>query len=197
MKKKSPKDEFDMECWYRSIVADPYQVFAESFLHSEMYHFRSVIKKICHYAEAEELYKGQSPCDVLLYMKIIRSVIKAAYHLKEKKKGPIEVTEHDIFNKNYYCSHLKPSTEWADFPRFLSMKEFCNPYRVLKKFFKYQSLEKWLHDWEEMVDCALSEFGGGMELDMIATYTHLAKLIEGAHLINVREVNHIGGTLKN
>ena len=87
MKKKSPKDEFDMECWYRSIVADPYQVFAESFLHSEICHFRSVIKKIFHYAEADKLYKDKSPCDVLLYMKIIRSVIKAAHHLKEKKKA--------------------------------------------------------------------------------------------------------------
>ena len=77
------------------------------------------------------------------------------------------------------------------------MKEFCNTYRVFKKFFKYQPLEKWLRDWEEMVDCALSKYSGGMEIDMIATYTHLAKLVEAAHLINVREVNHIGGSLKN
>ena len=186
-----------MECWYRSIVADPYQVFAESFLHSEICHFRSVIKKIFHYAEADKLYKDKSPCDVLLYMKIIRSIIKAAHHLKEKKKGPIHVSEHHVLNKNYYCNHLKTSTEWSDFPRFLSMKEFCNPYRVFKKFFKYQPLEKWLRDWEEMVESALSKYSGGMEIEIIATYTYLAKLIEAAHLINVREVNHIGGTLKN
>jgi hypothetical protein len=197
MKKNSIKDAFDTECWCHRIIADPYQVFAETFFHSEMCHFRSVIKKIFHYAEADEIYKDKSPCDVLLYMKIIRSVIKAAHSLKEKKKGPIDVSELNVFNKNYYCSHLKTSTEWEDFPRFLSMKAFCNPYPVFKKFFKYQTLEKWLRDWEEAVDCALSECSGGMEIDMIGTYTHLAKLVEAAHLINVREVNHIGGTPKN
>ena len=197
MKEKSSKDEFDTQCWNYSEISDPYQVFAEAFAHSEMFHFRSMIKKILHYAEADEIYKKKSPCDVLLYMKIIRSVIKAAHFLKEKKKGPIEVTEHDIFNKNYYCSHFKSSTEWEDFPRFVSMKEFCNPYKVFRKFFNYQPLDQWLRDWEEAVDCALSQSSGGMELDRIATYTHLLKLVEAAHLINLREVNHIGGTLKN
>lgn len=197
MKKKSSKDEFDTQCWYYSEIADPYQVFAETFVHSEMFYFRRMIKKILHYAEADKIYKEKSPCDVLLYMKIIRSLIKAAYSLKEKKKGPIEVSERHAFNKNYYCSHLKSTTEWADFPRFVSMKEFCNPYTVIKKFFNYQSLDQWLHDWEEAVDCALSKSSGGMDLDKIAIYTRLCKLVEAVHLINVREVNHIGGTLKN
>jgi hypothetical protein len=34
-------------------------------------------------------------------------------------------------------------------------------------------------------------------LEMIAIYSHLVKLVEAAHLINVREVIHIGGILKN
>ena len=54
-----------------------------------------------------------------------------------------------------------------------------------------------MHDWEEMVDCALSQNSGEQELEMIAVYTRLSKLVEAAHLINVREVNHIGGMLKN
>jgi len=197
MKEKSIKDEFDTECWCYNIIADPYQVMAEAFSTAGMPHLRGFIKKILHYSEAQKVYPENSPCDVFLYMRVVRSLIKAAHVLKEKENGPIEVSEQDVFNKNYYCSHYKTANEWEQLPRFVSLKEFCNPYRVFKKFFKYQPLNEWLHDWEEMVDCALSQCSGEQELEMIAVYSHLCKLVEAAHLINVREVNHIGGMLKN
>lgn len=137
------------------------------------------------------------PCDVLLYMKIIRSLIKAAYVLKEKKKSPIKVSENNLFDKRYFRSHYQSANELEEFPRSLSIKEFCNPYRVFKKIFKYQPLDKWLHDWEECVECALSPASGELDLDMLEMYSCLAKLTEAAHLINVREVTHVGGILKN
>ena len=89
------------------------------------------------------------------------------------------------------------SSDWEDLPHFLSVKEFCNPYKVFRKFFKYQQRDEWMHDLEDTVDCALSKNGGELGLEMIAIYSHLAKLTEAAHLINVREVTHIGGILKN
>jgi len=197
MKEKSSKDVFETQCWCYRVVSDPYQVFAEVFSTNDIAHLRGFIKKILHYSEAQKVYAKEPPCDVLLSMKLIRSLIKAAHMLKEKKNGPIDVSEHDAFNKNYYCSHYQSSNEWEQLPRFLSMKEFCNPYRVFKKIFKYQSPDEWLHDWEELVDCALSQCSGELNLEMIAVYTHLCKLVEATHLINVREVNHIGGMLKN
>ena len=198
MKKKNKDiNPFDTQCWCYDGITDPYQVFAEAFSHTGMAHLRRVIKKILHYAEAEEIYKERSPCDVLQSMRVIRSLIKAAHTLKEKKNGPIQVSEGDVFNKKYYCSHYQPSSAWDDFPRFLSIREFCNPYRVFKKFFKYQPIDQWVHDLEEAVDCALMRNSGEMDLDMLAVYSHLAKLVEAAHLINVREVTHIGGMLKN
>jgi hypothetical protein len=58
-------------------------------------------------------------------------------------------------------------------------------------------LGAWVHDLEETTDCALSKSNGELGLEMIAIYSHLVKLVEAAHLINVREVIHIGGILKN
>ena len=197
MKEKSFKDEFDTECWYRTLVTDPYQVFAEAFSTTGMPELRNFIKKVMHYSEAKKVYPENSPCDVLLYMRVVRSMIKAAYVLKEKKHGPIEVSEQHVFNKNYYCSHYQSPNDWEQFPRFVSLKEFCNPYRVFKKLFKYQPLDEWLYDWKEIVDAALSQCTGELNLEMIALYTRLCKLVEAAHLINVREVNHVGGMLKN
>jgi hypothetical protein len=197
MKEESPKDIFETECWFYNIITDPYQVFAEAFSTAGMDFLRRFIKKILHYAEANEIYREKSPCDVLLFMRIIRSLIKAADSLKEIKKGPILVSEGDAFNKKYYRSHYVSSNEWEEFPRFLSVKEFCNPYKVFRKFFKYQDLDSWVHDFEETADCALSKNSGELGLEMIAIYSHLVKLTEAAHLINVREVTHIGGLLKN
>jgi hypothetical protein len=197
MKKKSSKDLFETKCWSYNLISDPYQVFAEAFSTASMDFLRSFIKKILHYAEADGICRKKSPCDVLLFMRVIRSLIKAAARLKEIKKGPVMVSEADAFNKKYYRSHYVSSNEWEDFPRFLSVKEFCNPYKVFKKFFKYQDLDAWVYDLEEAADCALSKNSGELGLEMIAIYSHLVKLTEAAHLINVREVTHIGGILKN
>lgn len=197
MKKESTKDVFATRCWIYDVITDPYQVFAEAFSTAGVDFLRRFIKKILHYAEANEIYCQKSPCDVLLFMRIIRSLIKAADHLKEIKKGPITVSEGDAFNQKYYRSHYLSSNEWEEFPRFLSVKEFCNPYKVFRKFFRYQQCEEWVHDLEEIADCALSNNNGELGLEMITIYSHLVKLTEAAHLINVREVTHIGGILKN
>jgi hypothetical protein len=197
MKEESTKDVFETQCWLYDVVTDPCQVFAEAFSTAYLSFFRRFIKKILHYAEANEIYGQKSPCDVLLFMRIIRSLIKAADQLKEIKNGPITVSEGDVFNKKYYRSHYVSSNELEDFPRFLSVKEFCNPYKVFRKFFKYQDADEWVHDLEEIVDAALSKNNGELGLEMISIYSHLVKLTEAAHLINVREVTHIGGMLKN
>jgi hypothetical protein len=197
MKEESPEDVFETECWLYNVITDPYQVFAEAFSTAGMDFLRRFIKKILHYAEANEIYREKSPCDVLLFMRVIRSLIKAADSLKEIKKGPVMVSEGEAFNKKYYRSHYLSSNEWEEFPRFLSVKEFCNPYKVFKKFFKYQQCDEWVHDLEETADCALSKNSGELGLEMIAIYSHLVKLTEAAHLINVREVTHIGGLLKS
>ena len=197
MKEESSKDIFETQCWSYSIISDPYQVFAEVFFTADMDFLRRFIKKILHYAEADEIYGQKSPCDILLFMRIIRSVIKAADHLKDIKKSAIMVSESDAFNKKYFKSHYVSSNDWEEFPHFLSVKEFCNPYKAFRRFSKYQECDKWVHDLEEITDCALSKNQGQLGLEMIAIYSHLAKLVEAAHLINVREVTHIGGILKN
>lgn len=195
--KEKTKDRFETQCWCYRIIADPYQVLAQVFSHAEMPHFKKLISKLLYTAEAEKMYTKKSPCDVLLYMKIIRSLMEAAYVLKDKKTSPIDVNPGDIFNKNYYCSNYQIATEWKDLPRFLSSKEFCNPYKAFRKFFKYKKLTEWLHDWEELVESALSKNAGGLGLEMTEVHHCLIKLVEAGHLINVREVNHIDGRLKS
>lgn len=196
-KEKASQDIFDMQCWHGKIVTDPYRVVAEVFGHADMKHFRNVVRKLLCYAVAEKVYKDKSPGDVILNMKIIRSLIKAAHSLKEKKCSPVEINGEDVFDKKYFRSHYRSSDDWKDFPRCLSKKEYYNPYLVFKKFFKYQVLEKWVKEWENIVEWALLCDSQMLPVSELVLYSHLAKLVEAAHLVDVREVTHVDGHLKN
>ncbi|AHF14703.1 hypothetical protein [Niabella soli] len=193
MKNKLPKDPFETACWCGASIADPRQVLAEAFTSTDIKTLRREIKQIISYAQADKLYKEHAPCDVLLDMKIVRSVLKATHALKNEKGSPVAVAANDIFDKSCYCSPGNKANPWSDFPRCLSQKEFCDPYRVFKKFFKKQSLHQWLQHWEEMVTCALNYYASGAELHGLPFYFRLVKLSEAAHLVAVRE----GHRLKN
>ena len=197
MKEKVSIDEFDTQCWCNRVLADPYQVLAEVFSTCDMVHLRRFIRKMVQYSESNRVYKKDSPGEVLLDMRLIRSLIRAAWKLKEKEKGTPKVLETDVCNKSFYCSNFLPEAEWEQFPRFVSMKEYCNPYKVFGKFFNHQTIDQWVVNWEKMVDCALSQYRGELGLEMISFYTHLSKLLEAGNLITLREVNHTGGMRKN
>lgn len=197
MKEQLTKDPFETQCWLYDVVTDPYQVFAEAFSSASPASFRRFIINVLHFSETNEIFLEKSPCDTLFFMKIIRSVIKAADRLKDIKQSDIMVAEGDLFNKKYFSSHFESLDQWEEFPRFLSVREFCNPYKVFRKFFGYQDAEKWQYDLKEIIDTALSQCKGELHLEVISVYSHLSKLMEAAHLINVREVVHIGGILKS
>lgn len=131
-----PKDPFETACWCGASIADPRQVLAEAFTSTDIKTLRREIKQIISYAQADKLYKEHAPCDVLLDMKIVRSVLKATHALKNEKGSPVAVAANDIFDKSCYCSPGNKANPWSDFPRCLSQKEFCDPYRVFKKFLK-------------------------------------------------------------
>jgi len=187
MKKESPEDFFDTQCWMNEILIDPYKVIAELFSSSECYHLRVVIRKMIQCTTSSKIYSDKPPADVILYLRMVSSIIRAAYPLKDKKRGEIVVDKDDLLNKKYYRSHYTLTNKWTDFPRFLTKKEFCNPYIVFRKFFKYKSLITWINTWRDIVDGALNPDGVGYLEHELTVYIHLAKLIEAVHLVDVRE----------
>jgi hypothetical protein len=198
---KKQDDYLATSLWYREVIKDPYQVIAKFFTCATINSYRKTIKDVLISISKDKLYRKDSPGDLLLEFKMIESVINAAYLMNhEKKKSPIDISPTDVFNKNLYCGRHTYLTEWDYFPRSLSMKEFIDPYSVFKKFFRYQKLEGWKKDMQEILEYALADisfFEGGLTFDVLSIYFHLTKLLEAAHLIDVREVNHVGGRIKN
>ncbi|MBS1668235.1 MAG: hypothetical protein JST58_12730 [Bacteroidetes bacterium] len=198
MKKEiKTKDPFDTESSFFKIMDDPYMVFSELFTVADISHFRKTIKKLVLFAGINKVYKIEAPRDFLYDLRLLNSVLKAAHYLREIKKSPIEVLESDLFNKKYYCRNMEHSEEWEEFPRYLSKKEYCNPYLVFKRMFKYQDLDQWIVDLTELGEYAMSTDRVEPGLDMISIHSYLSKMVEAAHIIDVREVTHVDGRLKN
>lgn len=194
-------DYLETSLWYREKIIDPYQIIAEFFSAADIASYRDTIKGVLQAACSDRIWRKNSPGDLLYKFKMFESVINAAYLVnKEKKTSPLSIDYKDIFNPNLYIGWRSNNKEWDYFPRLLSFKEYSNPYLAFKRFFKYLKISQWKQDLSCLLDYALIEtslFEAGIEIDTLSIYFHLTKLVEAAHLIDVREINHIGGRIKN
>jgi len=198
---KQEHDYIDTSIWYKNEITDPYQAIAEFFTAADVAYYRKTIKGALDAACSGKFWNKCSPGDLLWFFERLESVINAAYLInKEKKKSPLSIGKEDVFNPNLYCSWHADLTEWDFFPRALSLKEYINPYLVFKRFFKYLALPEWKQELHDLADYALMTTNmaeAGIDFDTLPIYFHLTKLVEAVHLIDVREVNHIGGHIKN
>jgi len=198
---KKHDDYLATSIWYREVIEDPYQVIAEYFSYVSIDSFRKKFKGVLIAIEKDKLYRTDRPTDLLYDFKMIESVMNAAFIINhEKKKSPLDISPSDAFNKNLYCGRYSSHTDWDYFPRSISMKEFIDPYLAFKKFFKYKEIGEWKNVMERIFEYAITDasfFEGGLVFDALSVYFHLTKLFEAAHLIDVREVTHVGGMIKN
>jgi hypothetical protein len=198
---KQKPDYIDTSIWYKNEITDPYQTIAEFFTAADVAYYRKTIKGALNAACSSKIWNKSSPGDLLWLFERLESVINAAYLInKEKKKSPLSIGKEDVFNPNLYCSWHADQTKWNFFPRSLSLKEYIDPYLVFKRFFKYLKLPDWKQKIHDLVDYALvttSVSEAALDFDTLTIYFQLTKLVEAVHLIDVREINHIGGHIKN
>jgi hypothetical protein len=198
---KAAKDYLQTSLWYKEKITDPYQVIAEFFCSAGLTAYKKCIKDALKAASGNHIWRKYNPGDLLYDFKMLESIINAAYLInKENKTAPLIIKKESSFNPNLFCGWHVDSTQWDYFPRALSFKEYVNPYLTFKRFFKYLPLPKWKQELQDLLEFALVETSlreAGIEKDMLSIYFHLTKLVEAAHLIDVRETTHIGGYLKN
>lgn len=186
--------------WFKDKITDPYQIIAAFFDAADIAHHRKIIKNILQVACSDRCWEKQEPGHLLYEFSLLESVINAAWVLdQEKKKDPLFINPEDVFNPNLYVGWHGKLTKWDFLPRSLSYKEFANPYRVFKRFFRFQDIANWKEQLQLLMDYSLRSMNL-LELEDIrplSLYFQLTKLVEAAHLIDVREVNHVGGHVKN
>jgi len=196
-KKKAPEDIFETKGWEYQIINDPYQVFATCFCFADISSFRKTIRQVLLFATKSRIYNKEEPAALLARFKAINSIILAAYTInKDKKSGSLNLSLKQFAGRRFYSRPDATCPEWEYLPRMLTTREYQDPYIVFRKFFKYQSVDKWREDLDLVLDYALAAYTEGCDLNLLELYFHLTKLIEAAHLIDVREVTHVGGDLK-
>lgn len=191
------KDPFKTRCWAGLAVTDPCQVFAECFQFADIGSFRKTIRQVLLSAAKNKVHQKEEPASVLDLFKVVTSVMLAARELcRQKKRSGLQLQPEQFTDKRLYARPDAGCAAWEYLPKHLSAKEYQNPYAVFYRFFRYQNAKQWQQSMEHILTYALSNCSEDIELNLLKLYLHLIRLMEAAHLIDVREVLHIGGYLK-
>ncbi|HMK20564.1 MAG TPA: hypothetical protein VK492_20325 [Chitinophagaceae bacterium] len=175
----------------------PYQTIHSFFDSYGLVHARSILTEIIKKADSEKTWNRSASCDVLFFSERINELIEAVYQIGNTVHQHPEIildkdTEDDIWlltDYDNYCGFHRNDTPWDFFPRHLTKKEFLDPYKALEKFTRFRNRDQWkevIRDlaYHALSDVSLNEFDDSKSA--LLTYIHLNKLIEAAHLIDIR-----------
>lgn len=174
-----------------------YQIIHEFFDYSEMPPARRMLNKMIRTADAEKIWQGRLPADLLFFAEKLGELIEAAFSLTGcydfQPAAIIEVNKKtdpwSLSNQSLYCGLHRQLSPWDYMPRSLSKKEFLNPYLALEKFTAFKTREQWQQTIHTFLMHALSprtidEFQDGTGI--LRCSKLLNKLIEASHLIHLR-----------
>ena len=187
--------------WCKEEIIDPYQTIALIFDEANVSIYRNNIKNILRTTHSYRRWKEHPLNNPFFTFEKLELMMNAAYLInKESKHSPLNISMSDIFNPNLYYGWHANYTAWDYFPKMLSFEEYVNPYLTIKRFFNYKNLWDWKKLLKTLSNYALSSqriTNNTDDFDYISIYHYLVKLLEAVHLIDVREVNHIDGMIKN
>lgn len=176
---------------------DPYKFIDYFFSVAPLVQRRRYIYSMLRAAYSEDYWRISDPGSLLFFQRNMRGLIKATYLFVSKEKNKTIIKKTAILKKEAVNGTIDPVTYfgrnqggdmWAFFPRYLSKKEFIDPYDAIKKFFEFKSLDEWLRGFNEIISYALSPYGNesALEIDYLEINKLLQKLIEATHLILIR-----------
>ena len=171
----------------------PRDIIVDFFYNDDLGSYRKIVRKFLSAACTDGIYRDCDPGDLLFDIKLLLGLINATFLLRAEKVGD-RTPVVDVFNTKFYCRGADPEVAWRAFPRTLSFKEYENPYRAFRRFFRCRSITEWQELMDDLLGFALckdSILEVNIELDILSIYFHLVKLIEAAHLIYVREGNRL------
>lgn len=115
-------------------------------------------------ANNNKLWKGQCPGDLIVFYEEFGSLANAVKKIAACgcKRQPAIIkrdNENDAFDVNrfeLYCHTTDKPAYWMYFPKYLSVKEFFNPYKALKKAVRFLQEDDFNDVFEYIVQYALS-----------------------------------------
>lgn len=146
-------------------------------------------------AESKRIWNKAAPTDLLYFFESLEELLAAVYrivkegNLIQKVILPKSSNSPDLTQFHLYCGCYDQLKPWDYFPRTLSKKEYCNPYKALEKFTANTTKKEWKDILRYLLSYALganslSELSVNLELVRISE--DLQKMLEACHLIYVR-----------
>ncbi len=164
-------DVFETQCWACHIMNHPQELLAEAFDHATPGRLRKYIQWTLQAAGEPRICTKEEPGQLMVAWQVINSVILAAAALLQDYEA-----EQPPHTNDPHRSKL----------RLLSRKDRADPYRVFRRFFKYQSATLWKQDLNRTLGYALSRAAVDDTMNLLPVYWHLTCLVEAAWVVQVR-----------
>lgn len=173
-----------------------YQVIDDFFTAFSMHHALQLLDKMIFTACSDNVWSGRFPADAVYFSERMTALSDAVFVIADDAALPgvrlqrkQESAVWSLASYETYCGRHKKSTPWHFFPRSLSQKEFCNPYKALGRFTRCCTQTRWNDILKELLHYALSPHNmqeQHEEPGVLRIHRMLHKLIEASHLISVR-----------
>lgn len=146
-------------------------------------------------AESRTIWRQGAPADLIHFEERIEELVGAVYGISRFQLVQEQVgnsgKKPDLEALSLYCPDHPGRAPWDFVPRSLSAKEYINPYRTVQKFTKKATRKEWLEILKQLENYALAKnslFDLGIEIPLIEISEALRKILEAAHLINLRTI---------
>jgi hypothetical protein len=178
-------------------ISNPFQQFLDAFFdYWSIDTARIVMSDLLLYADADKIWKKNSPANLIGYTERFPDLIEAVFKAKETDDiylADMEAGDESLWMLNRYdayCGWGVNNDPWKFFPRNLSKKDFIKPSRALNRFCSFQSLKKWNHLVKQLMLHALSKDcirdNDDESFNMLEISRILLGMMEACHLIELR-----------
>lgn len=145
-------------------------------------------------AESDKIWKQAAPTDLIYFFESLESLLPAVFTITKggyRSEQVVNVASDvpDLTHYHLYCGTYDRHEPWEYFPRSLTVKEYNDPYRALKKFTDWSGKKEWKQIFRYILSYSLganslSELG--VHLEMVKIAELLQKMLDACHLIHVR-----------
>lgn len=178
--------------WGYLTFSDPYKVIKQIFSFANIDFYRDFISDILLSSSRKKPYKKGDAGQIMFIMDGIFCLLQAGFAMsKKKKRSLLDIRDADIINSNFYTLGRSETAQWTDFPRSLSKDEVLDPYRAFGKLFRHCGPDKLYNIMKQLMEDACGSYSTDSYENTFEIYVHLTKLFEAAHLIYVRELEHV------
>jgi hypothetical protein len=187
-------------------ITNAYKEVSEFFHGFNLPAARDYIQTSLLAASSKKIWKKNCAANLVSFYDDLKMLFTAAATITAggcKRQSCIIVTAEgrlvpDFTNFNLYCKPYDETEYWLYIPHYLSVKEFFNPYKALKKAVHYIKNDEYGAVFDEILQYALSHdsfLESPIEWNALQMNIMMQKLAEACYLLHVRTKTESAGVV--